>query len=134
MNRSLPPGLAAMLRAAADDDDNEGPRFPQKDAQLSELAIVLRDDAVRDAFEKGDVVEIKHARGSLKSDARASLILMFWRYLDGPADERWIARASDNEHATTSTFDCIIGCLNNGSLVFYPTDSAALRKVGKVAP
>lgn len=124
--------LAALLEAARADED-EAPTYPIPEAQIAELALVLREDAEIETFTKGDRVEYKHARGPLIPTAREKLVLVFWRYLDGDADARWIASASGGEKRVASNFDCLIGYIESGTFRFDPADSSGLRKVGRIA-
>lgn len=125
--------LAALLAQAGADGIVDETRYPIVEAQLAELAIVLREDAETEKFEKGDRVEYKHQRGPFHEKARAGLVFIFWRYLDDRAsDRRFIEKMTDGERITLPSPDCLVGYLAEGTFRTEIADSSVIRKIGRV--
>lgn len=123
--------LASMLAHAVQTRGGEEPKMetPLPEAQRDELTLMLADHARRHKFQRGDFVRWKRGFGPVMHDWRQKMVFVYWRPIGPPggADDRWRTTLTEGERISLDTPDCLVGYLQNGTIVFDPACEAMLE-------
>ncbi len=130
---SFPEFAAAMLRAGAEDEDDEPVTLPLPEAQAEELRHIaaLYDTPPVSPFVRGDEVRWKHRMGPLKPEFRERIAFVFWGFFASEVQRaEWGRLLSTDARHMIPAVDCLLATFDpDGFFMLMAADSRMIERV-----